>query len=121
MAKHNRFGKQGEDAATAFLVKQGYQIRERNWRSGHLELDIVASKGDELVIVEVKTRSNNYAQDPLDAVDNKKIRHIVRAADTYIKLAALDMNVRFDIITLVGSPEEFQIEHIEDAFYSPLF
>ena len=42
MAKHNELGKAGEDAAVAYLESQDYLIRHRNWRRGHLELDIVA-------------------------------------------------------------------------------
>ena len=58
MAIHNALGKAGEDAAAAYLERNGYEIRDRNWRKNHLELDIVATKDNELIIVEVKTRSN---------------------------------------------------------------
>ena len=58
MAKHNDLGKAGENAAAAYLEKEDYLIRHRNWRKGHFELDIVAAKDNELVVVEVKTRSN---------------------------------------------------------------
>ena len=58
MATHNALGKAGEDAAAAYLERNGYAIRHRNWRKNHLELDIVATKDNEVVIVEVKTRSN---------------------------------------------------------------
>ena len=55
MAEHNELGKAGENAAVAYLEEHGYLIRHRNWRKGHFELDIVAAKENELVIVEVKT------------------------------------------------------------------
>ena len=58
MAKHNDLGKAGENAAVAYLEQKGYLIRDRNWRKGHFELDIVAAKDNELIVVEVKTRSN---------------------------------------------------------------
>ncbi|MBQ8501675.1 MAG: YraN family protein [Bacteroides sp.] len=121
MAAHNRLGKAGEEAATAYLEREGYIIRDRNWRRGHLELDIVAAKDGELVVVEVKTRTNTLYQEPYEAVDEQKIRHIVRAADAYIKVHNLDADVRFDIITAVGEEGNFRIEHIEEAFYPPLF
>ena len=54
MAEHNELGKAGENAAVAYLEEHGYLIRHRNWRKGHFELDIVAAKENELVIVEVK-------------------------------------------------------------------
>lgn len=56
MAKHNKLGLAGENAAIAYLKEKGYTIRDRNWRKNHLELDIIASINNELVIVEVKTR-----------------------------------------------------------------
>lgn len=121
MAKHNELGKKGEDAAVGYLEKKGYSIRHRNWRNKHLELDIVAATENELVVVEVKTRSNTEFAEPEDAVDLPKIRRTVRAADTYIKLFQIDVPVRFDIITVVGENENFKIEHIEEAFFPPLF
>ncbi len=54
MAKHNELGKAGENAAVTYLEQQGYCIRDRNWRKGHFELDIVAAKDNELIVVEVK-------------------------------------------------------------------
>lgn len=122
MAKHNELGKAGEDAAVAYLEQHGYIIRDRNWRKGHFELDIVAAKENELIVVEVKTRSNTQFAEPEDAVDLPKIRRTVRAADTYMKLFQIDASVRFDIITVVGNDNgDFKIEHIKEAFYPPLF
>lgn len=121
MARHNVLGKAGEDAVTEYLEQQGYAIRHRNWRKNHLELDIVAAKDGELIIVEVKTRSNTDYIQPQDAVNRQKIRRIVVAADAYIKHFGLDAPVRFDIITAVGEPDAFRIEHIKEAFYPPMF
>ena len=67
MAKHNDLGKAGENAAVAYLEQKGYLIRDRNWRKGHFELDIVAAKDNELIVVEVKTRSNTLFAEPEDA------------------------------------------------------
>ncbi len=121
MAEHNKLGKAGEDAAVSYLLRNDYVIRHRNWRRGHFELDIVAAKEDELVIVEVKTRQNTEFGNPEEAVTPAKIRRTVRAADTYIRLFGIDAPVRFDIITVVGEKENFSIEHIRAAFYPPLF
>ena len=121
MASHNELGKAGENAAVAYLEKNEYVIRHRNWRKGHLELDIVAAKDNELIVVEVKTRSDTTVMQPEDAVTVQKIRHTVKAADTYIRTFQLDVPVRFDIITAVGKAGNFKIEHIKEAFYPPLF
>ena len=121
MAEHNELGLYGEDLAVAHLLAKGYAIRHRNWRCGRWEVDIVAADGRTLVFVEVKTRRNTEFRQPYEAVDWKKIRHIVTAADTYIKLHDFEGPVRFDIMTVVGRESHFDIQHIEDAFDSPIF
>lgn len=119
MALHNEFGKAGENAAKETLIKYGYTIRETNWKCGKLEIDIVAEKDGRIIIVEVKTRSSDYVA-PVNAIDKRKISHLVKAANAYIKHYDLPHEVQFDIITLVGKPEDFTIEHIADAFMPPL-
>ena len=121
MAKHNELGKEGETEAAEFLISKGYTIRHRNWRSGKRELDIVAQKDGELVIVEVKTRSDACFGQPEDAVDRRKIRSIVASTDAYVRKFAIDLPVRFDIITVVGNRPPFHIAHIEDAFFPPVW
>lgn len=119
MAKRNDIGKWGEDIAVDLLVEKGYAICERNWRQGHHELDIVAMRGDTLVIVEVKTRSDRE-EDPFESIDNKKIAYLVAAAETYIKMKNIIHNVRFDVIGISGTPSDYSVEHIEDAFEPPM-
>lgn len=121
MALHNELGKEGEAAAVAYLTGKGYEIRHRNWHSGHRDLDIVAQKDGMLVIVEVKTRSDVRFGNPEEAVNNRKIRNIVASADAYIRKFSLDLPVRFDIITVIGTQPPFQIEHIEEAFFPPMW
>lgn len=121
MAAHNELGKEGEEEATAYLEAHGYTILHRNWRSGRFELDIVAEKNKELIVIEVKTRRNNDYGLPEDAVTSQKIRHIVSSTDSYLKKYAIDLPVRFDIITVVGTQPPFLIEHIEEAFFPPIW
>ena len=114
MAAHNELGKEGELLAANHLQSEGYVIRHRNWRCGHKELDIVAEKDGTLVFVEVKTRK--------DAVTNGKIRRIVSSADAYLRKYAIDLPVRFDLITIVTGENGLpRLRHIEDAFYPPLY
>ncbi|MCK9159901.1 MAG: YraN family protein [Bacteroidaceae bacterium] len=120
MAIHNELGKLGEDAAVAYLMQNDYIICHRNWRKGHLELDIIATKDDELIVVEVKTRRNTIFMQPEEAVNTLKIRRTVRAANAYIKDYQIDAPVRFDIITVVGKKDNFKINHIKEAFFPPL-
>jgi putative endonuclease len=120
MAEHNVLGKDGEAAALNYLKEKGYRILHTNWRLGSLELDIIAQTDEELVIIEVKTRSAGSIIDPEDAVTNQKIRNIITATDAYIRYFDIDLPARFDIISMVGSQQKFEIEHIEDAFYPPV-
>jgi putative endonuclease len=120
MAEHNQLGKDGENAATEYLKQHGYRILHTNWRFGRYELDVVAATEDEIVFIEVKTRSFGSITDPEDAVDNRKIQHIVAAADCYIKHYDIDLPARFDIISIIGRQPDFEIDHIEDAFYPPV-
>lgn len=121
MAIRNEIGKQGESEARAYLEHKGYQILHTNWHYHHYELDIVARQDNELVVVEVKTRSKDYLLEPEEAVDLRKIKRIVAAADAYVRLFRCSLPVRFDIITLIRDTQGYQIrEHIEDAFYPPI-
>ena len=119
MAEQNDLGKDGEARARDYLIRQGYTILHTNWRWHHYELDIVAMKEGELIVVEVKTRSEDYLLAPEEAVDAPKIRRIVAAADAYVRFFNLELPVRFDIITVIKKGEESEIDHIEDAFYAP--
>lgn len=119
MAAHNEFGIEGEDKAANYLIKEGYTILDRNWKSGRKELDIVAEKDGTLVVVEVKSRKSNQYGNPEDAVTRFKVRNIVLAADAYIRYNRIDLPVRFDIISIVSNSDV--INHIEDAFRSPVW
>lgn len=119
MARHNAWGSRGEDIACDMLVAKGYSICERNWRSGHYEIDIVAMKDGRIVFVEVKTRTDRDT-DPASAVDRKKIMRLVRAADCYIRAYDIPHEFQFDIITVSGTESDYEIEHIPDAFLPPL-
>ncbi len=117
MAEHNLLGSKGEMLAMRYLQEQGYAIHELNWRSGHKELDIVAQERDVLVFVEVKTRSTNHFGDAADAVTPAKMHNLILAAESYVKCKQIDLDVRFDIITVVGTGDNSRIEHIRNAFY----
>jgi len=120
MAEKNETGKQGESVARQYLEGKGYKVLTTNWRFHHYELDIIASNNEELVIIEVKTRSDNYLLAPETAVDNRKIRRIVAASDAYTRKHNIKLPVRFDLLCLIKKGQSFEIEHIEDAFFAPM-
>lgn len=116
MNNHLKTGQEGEEAARVFLQQKGYRILHSNWRFHHYELDIVALDDDMLVVVEVKTRADDFLVAPDEAVDWKKMRRTITAADAYVRYFNLDIPVRFDIIALVKSGSGYQVDHYEDAF-----
>lgn len=117
MAEHNLVGIRGENLAVEFLIKKGYKIIERNWRFRKAELDMIAKIGNQLVVVEVKTRTSEHFENPKEAVTITKQRNIVRATDAYIQEKEIDLECRFDIVSVLILNEKVSIEHIEDAFY----
>ncbi len=114
---HNELGKWGEALAANYLAKNGYEILQRNWFFDKAELDIIAQKGEILVICEVKTRNSDFFGDPQDFVTPAKIKHLVKAANEYIVSNDLDVEARFDIIAILKNRNQEKLEHFEDAFY----
>lgn len=117
MAQHNELGKKGEQLAVDFLLKNGYEIIERNYRFDKAEVDIIAKKDNFLAIIEVKTRSSTDFGNPQDFVKPKQMQRLVKAVDEYITESDLDVEVRFDIIAIVNEGKQFKIEHLENAFF----
>ncbi|HRN16940.1 MAG TPA: YraN family protein [Xylanibacter oryzae] len=117
MAAHNNLGSWGEEKAVEYLKRKGFQILHRDWKYQRRDLDIVASIDNQLVIVEVKTRKKDTVLAPEMAVDRRKVRSLMIAANAYIKLFKIDKEVRFDIIAILGdNNDNMEINHIEDAF-----
>ncbi|MFC4723054.1 YraN family protein [Geojedonia litorea] len=117
MAQHNQLGKKGEQMAVDFLIDKGYTIKERNYRFGKAEVDIIAKKNDVLAIIEVKTRSSSDFGLPQEFVKPKQIQQLVKVVDDYVLKNELDVDVRFDIIAIIKTGTDFSIEHLKDSFY----
>lgn len=121
MAEHNDLGAKGEEIAFFHLVKKGFKIKERNWRFAHFEIDIVAIDKNELVIIEVKTRSAAIYEEPRETITNQKIRFLTNAAQAYIEQNEIDLETRFDVISIKWFHEgKYELEHIEGAFLPPV-
>ena len=117
MAQHNELGKKGEQLAVDFLLENGYDVIERNYRFDKAEVDIIAQKDAILAIIEVKTRSSADFGNPQDFVKPKQIQRLVKAVDEYVTENGLETEVRFDIIAIVKEGKHYKIEHLENAFY----
>ena len=120
MAQHNETGRTGEDLAVQHLQEQGYQVLERNWRYGKGEVDIICKKGAFIVFVEVKTRSTNFFGQPEEAVGKTKRRYIIQAANAYVTMQDISLEVRYDIVSVLLNRQRHTIRHIEDAYYPTL-
>ena len=118
MAKNHEIGLEGERYAVQYLIQDGYEILHQNWRFSRAEIDIICRKGDHLVFVEVKTRSYTYYGQPAESVSEKKERMMMDAANVFMAGIQYEWKFRFDIISIVISPDgNHQIEHVEDAFF----
>lgn len=118
MADHNRIGHIGEELAAKFLKKKGYQIIATNWHYKQKEVDIIAGTRNEVVFVEVKTRTSMMSGEPAEAVDEQKKRFLTIAAKGYKKSTQDRRTLRFDVIGIVlnSSGEIEDIQHYENAF-----
>jgi len=116
MAEHNETGKKGEELAVNWLKDKGFEVLETNWRFKNLEADIIAIKQDCLIIVEVKTRQSNYFGEPETFVNKQKQKNLIKTANEYIERNQLNVEVRFDIISIIVGKQKHQINHIEDVF-----
>ena len=114
------FGKFAEDKAAEYYIRQGYAIRERNWRHHRIEIDLIVQTGNIIVFVEVKARSGRDME-PLESVSFDKMKSMTRGADVYLKsLVQGDFEYRYDIFGLTGNFDDYTTEVHEDAFVSPL-
>ena len=117
MATHNDVGKEGEQIARKFLENKGMTIVETNWRSRHLEIDIIATQNKYIHFIEVKTRTTLYFGYPEDSISQKKIRNLINAAEEYLNENIHWNRVQFDVIAINifnGEPVIFYIEDVYD-------
>jgi putative endonuclease len=115
-ARHLSLGVRGEEAAVAYLRQKKGVILERNYRCKTGEIDIICKFGQEILFVEVKTRSMGSMGLPGEAVNRAKQRRLLKAASRYLSLNRLwDRPCRFDLITVVQTPRGLDVEHFEDV------
>jgi putative endonuclease len=117
-----RIGTQGEEIAAQHLAARGFRVVARNWRPRAVglrgEIDLVAVRGNLIVVVEVKTRRGEGFGGPLAAVTWEKQRRLRRLAAAFLADSGLRArDVRFDVIAVrVGPSGATSVEHLEGAF-----
>jgi putative endonuclease len=114
---HHAVGKTGEEIAIQYLLQQGYQVLERNYRCRFGEIDLIAQDGSTLAFIEVKTRRSQKFGPAAAAVTLEKQRHLVKASQVYLtrKRKAHEL-CRFDVVTIELDALISHIELIKDAF-----
>ena len=117
-------GRKGEDIACRLLEGMGHTILERNWRSGHLEIDIISFSVDGIHFVEVKTRRENVQAPPQESVDWKKQKRIVSAAQSFLRSGRGkpygSHECIFEVVAVTFCGEEYITEWMPQA-YIPLY
>lgn len=114
MVLKKKFGNIGEQIAIEFLKKNKYKILERNFYCRQGEIDIIAMDKDEIVFIEVKTRSNNDFGTPSEAVNKIKQKHMYKSAKYFLyKFNLMDNFVRFDVIEILIKNGKLEVNHIK--------
>ena len=116
----NPIGIIGEEEAARILEKKGFRILERNWRMGHLEVDLIAEDRKTIVFVEVKARTCILnGKMPEENVDSLKQKRIIAAANAYLKYNKVDKIPRFDVVGILVDTNTNGItyrNYVENAF-----
>lgn len=122
-----KVGRRGEELACEYLIGKGHTILERNWRSGHLELDIISLDKDGIHFVEVKSRVAPVTAQPEENVGYAKQKKLIAAAQRYLhsadrkrKLTSVDLEISFDVVSIIFEGDSFGIEWFPQA-YIPLY
>ena len=122
--ERKRVGDEVEEAVSAYLEAKGHRILARNWRAGHLELDIVSLDLDGVHFVEVKTRRPPLQLDPQECVTLPKQKRTAKAAAAFLARSRnphlTDCECHFDVAAVVKSGENIEIRFFPDAFI-PIF
>lgn len=117
-------GRQGEDMACRFLQGIGHTILERNWRSGHLEIDIISFDSQGIHFIEVKTRKMSIQAPPQDSVNALKQQRTAKAALAYLKtkkgVPYGNHECMFDVIAVTIGLNETRTDWFPQA-YIPIY
>jgi putative endonuclease len=110
-------GQRAEQLAVAYLLTQGFTIRNTNWRMGHKEIDIVAEKNGRLHVVEVRSLSTSFFQQPYQSIDRMKERNLIMATNAYVRYHKLSMEVQIDVISIIFDGDTHSLDYFPNAIY----
>ena len=119
--KAQALGALGERIAARWLMREGWEVVDRRWRSGRRDLDLVAVRDNIVAFVEVKTRRSTWSGGPVEAVNWRKQRELTRSAQAWLDqrgtlVAPAGATFRFDIVGVVASRDKVGVRHVASAF-----
>jgi putative endonuclease len=119
--KAQALGALGERIAARWLLREGWQVVDRRWRSGRRDLDLVAIRENVVAFVEVKTRRSTWSGGPVEAVNWRKQRELTRSAQAWLDqrgtlVAPEGATFRFDVVGIVATREKVGVRHVSAAF-----
>lgn len=117
LMKHDELGKWGEAYALKYLLQLGYVLQSKNYRFNRMEIDLIMTDEQQLVMIEVKTRHTAEFGEPWRAVNYGKQKQIIRVANYYTKSIQWPYEVRFDVVSIVHNSNHTDLTHIRNAFY----
>ncbi|MBM3920300.1 MAG: YraN family protein [Sphingomonadales bacterium] len=118
MGSSQQTGENGESQAAEFLLYKGFEVLHRNWRTGHLEIDIIAKDGNRIIFIEVKSRYDKSGNmHPEDMVNAGKQKKLILAAQRYLRKFPHDGPLRFDVISIVLTSFSRHLYYHPDAFF----
>jgi len=116
-AARQEFGEVGERVAERWLRRHGWRVLQRRFRNGHRDIDLVAERDGLVAFVEVKARRRADFGGPVEAVDWRKQRELVRSAAVWIvRHGGPNESYRFDVIGVLVEGNSVRVKHIENAF-----
>lgn len=116
-ADRQELGLLGERHAERWLVARGWRVLARRFRSGHRDLDLVVERSGTVAFVEVKARRSRRWGHPVEAVDWRKQRELVRSAQVWIaRHGGAGTAYRFDVIGVLVDGDRVRVRHVENAF-----
>lgn len=116
-AESQALGELGERIAARWLARKGWRLVGRRFRNGHRDIDLIVEGDDTVVFVEVKARRAKEFGDPVEAVDWRKQRELVRSACVWMdRFGAPGRSYRFDIVGVLVDDRTVRVRHVENAF-----
>src|SRR5687767_2268161 len=116
-AARQAFGELGERIAERWLLRRGWRVVQRRFRSGHRDIDLVVEREGTVAFVEVKARKGAEFGGPVQAVNHRKRKQLERSAMVWIDRHGREAeSYRFDVVGVLLNGAEVRVCHVENAF-----